>query len=319
MSLPRPDATITIDGRDLRAREAAVAAVHVELGLGGALDAATLVLSGLTPELDLGPGATIEISLDGGTGGEQVFTGAVSDVQHTPWGMVVAALTDAAVLCDVRLGRAYVSQTAGDVATDLVQAGGARPGTIDAPLDLPAYLVTERRSVWRTLQDLARLSGSVLRSQADGSVDFMPVRSGVADHRVRAGAELLAWRAGSAGSVAVPPAVVPSGAASEAGSSRWQMLLAEPDGGPPSDATLVPMAIRSRDAAQSVHAALDAAAKRREATGVVVTLGATAVRAGDLLDVTDLPHGPDRTWRVLEVHHVLDPAGLRSRLRLEAA
>jgi hypothetical protein len=52
---------------------------------------------------------------------------------------------------------------------------------------------------------------------------------------------------------------------------------------------------------------------------VATAVGGTAVRAGDLVELTDLPDGPDRTWHVLEAQHVLDAWGLRCRLRLEAA
>jgi hypothetical protein len=319
VTLSRPGAGITVDGQALSATESAVSEVLVELGLNGALDTATLVLASLSPVADVAPGASIEVALRVGDEETPVLTGTVIDSRRTPWGAVVVAQTEAAVLARARVGRAYVSQTAGDVVSDLISSGGCRPGTVDAPLDLPAYLVSERQSVWRALQDLARLTGSVVRSRADGAVDFAPPRSRPADHSLRAGAEMLSWAVGDAEPAGAVPAVVPSGAGSEAGSSRWQFLLAEPDNGPPGEPTIAPPSVRTRDAAQSVGDRLAASADRRAGVGVVTIVGGHAVRAGDLVDLTDLSAGPDRTWHVLDAQHLLDRWGLRSRLRLEAA
>lgn len=337
MTLPRPDANLTVDGQAFSAAESGLSELQVELGLNGALDTATLVLSSLSPVVAVAPGAAIEIGLVVGGDETPVLVGSVVDSRRTPWGAVVVAQTEAAVLARAHLGRAYLAQTAAEIATDLVTSGGARTGTIEAPLDLPSYSVSERRTVWRALQDLAQLSGSVLRSQADGTVDFAPPRAGPADHSLRAGAELLTWVVGSVDPAGAVPAVVPSGAGSEAGSSRWQFLLAEPDSGSPDGPTLVPMPVRTRDAAQSVHDRLAAAGARRRGAAAVTVVGGQAVRAGDLVDLEDLPGGEGArlaaqaagaaglagdggsAFHVLEAHHVLDGWGLRSRLRLEAA
>ena len=319
MSLRRPTVTVTVDGHTLDAAQAAIAELLVELGIGAALDRVTATLSAHSPLIDSASGAALTVAMGYGDDVDDVFTGVVTDTRRTPWGVVLDALTDACVLTTVRIGRAYLDQTAADVATDLIASGGARVGRIDAAVDLPVYHVDERRSAWRNLCDLARLTGSTLRSAADGSIDLTPPRTGVPDHRLRCGAELLGWGTGEAGSLPDAPAVAPSGAGSEAGATRWQLLLAEPDGGPPSRPTLVPSAIRTRDAARAVEDALAAARTRCARRGTLVAVGLPAVRGGDLVDVTDLPHGADAAWRVLDARHVLDRGGLRSRLLLEAA
>ena len=81
----------------------------------------------------------------------------------------------------------------------------------------------------------------------------------------------------------------------------------------------MPAAIRTRDAARNFADVLTKAATRRSATGWLISTGVPKIRAGDLVDVTELQHGPDATWRVLTARHCLDGGGLWSRIRLEAA
>lgn len=319
MSLVRPDANVVIDGRTLTAAEGAISEISVELGVDGAFDRVSLTLSSLSPVTDSIFGAALQVSMGNRGDLVDVFHGVVVEAQSTPSGLFVEALTDAVALGATRIGRAYIDQTAADIARDLISSGGVTAGTVEAPLELAAYHVDERRSAWRHLRELSRLSGCALRSNADGAVDFSPIRSGRADHVLRRGAELVSWQIGDAGAIGEAPDVVPSGAQSEAGSSRWQFLLAEPDGGAPSTPTVVPAAIRTRDAARNFADVLTKAATRRSATGWLISTGVPKIRAGDLVDVTELQHGPDATWRVLTARHCLDGGGLWSRIRLEAA
>lgn len=318
MSIVRPDAAVVIDGRRLSAAEGAVAELHVELGVDGGFDRVTLTLSRLSPVLDVRLDATVTVAMGDRDSLVDVFTGRVVAAWARPDGAVVEALADAVALADVRVGRAYLDQTAGDIARDLIASAGLRAGSIDAALDLPAYHVDERRTAWRHLRDLGRLCDAVVRSGADGSVDFVQHRARRADHRLRAGAELIAWQIGETGARRSMD-VVPSSAASEAGASRWQFLLAEPDGGAPGEPTVVVAPARTRDGARTMADAIAAAADRRGTGGWLMVTGSPAIRAGDLVEVAELPHGGERTWRVLDAQHRLDSLGLRSRFRVEAA
>ena len=314
MSITRPAVKLTVDGRELSGPEAATLIVLVELHTAALLDRVRLSVGPLSPLLDSAPGARLEVSAGDGDDLAPVFSGVLSAVWHSPWGTTLEALTKAAVLTRTRVGRSYVRQQASDIVADLLSAGSVDPGEVDAGIEMAAFHVDERRTVWQHLQTLATLTGRQTASAADGSVNFTPPKTGSADHGVRAAAELIQWSVGGREQGAAGPPTAAVSAAGEQGADAWHLLHHEPDGGA---AALLHPAIRDRNAAQAWGDGLTRAATRLAAGGSIVIVGDPTVRAGDLVDVQDLPRGAS-TYRVLAADHLLDAGGLRTRLRLEA-
>lgn len=320
MTLRRPTVQLSIDGRDLSGPEAAAVSVSVDLGLAPAHDRARIVLQALSPALDIAAGARLVVGLGGDTDSvETVFTGIVDSVQATTGGVQATAYAPSLALSRTRVAQAYLDQSAADVITDLLSQAGVDPGSIEADLKLAAYHVDERRSAWSHLCAIARLAGVAVSSAADGSVDVAPWSGSSTGHELRYGAELLAWTADRRADGEAAPAVVPTGAGSEAGADHWHILLKEPDGGPPAGATRVPGAVRDRDAATSVAESLAARARARTLGGWALVTGLAAVRPGDRVDLTGLPVGDDVSARVRDARHRLDRSGYTTRLLLEAA
>ncbi len=321
MSLVRPAVSLSVDGRELTAPEAAAASVVVELGRAPAHDRAVVILHPLSPVVDLAAGAQLVIGLGLDADHlETVFTGKVDQVAATgaaTWGGIQAvAYAPSIALSRTRVAQAYLGQSAADVIRDLLDQAGVDAGTITADLALAAYHVDERRPAWGHLCAVARLAGVEITSAPDGTVDAAAPTSGAPDHQLRHGAELLTWVAErrSAGEAAL--AVLPTGAGSEAGADRWHLLLKEPDGGAPDGPTLVPGAIRDRDAASTAAQALTALAIRRTLGGSALITGLPTVRPGQIVELTDLTIGDDVTARVLMVTHRLDRSGFTTRLAL---
>ena len=320
MSIQRPDAELTIDGRALSAAEAALESLRIDLSLGGSHDRFQCRLGLLSPFLDVEPGAEAEVKLGYGDDLEPVFAGTVSAVERAPWGLVVEGLAATAALSTTRVGRSYVGQSAADVVNDLVSSAGGTPGEVSASTTLAAYHVDERRSAWTHVRELARLTGSELSCAGDGSLNFRPVKTGSADHTLRHGADLVAWDVGPRGGAGPAISVVPFGAASEQGAEKWHILLREPEGSSPSGPVVVAAALRDRDAAQALTDALAARATRGAAAGSLLLVGDGSIRAGDLVELTDMPSGEDGVLRVVSVAHLLAPAtGFRTALAVEAA
>jgi hypothetical protein len=305
VSLGRPGAALTLDGDRLTAAEAALAALQVELGVGNAHDRFRAALGGISRFAGVAAGASAVVELGYGDDLETVLTGTVTSVERRPWGLVVEGLAATFSLSRTRLGRSYVSQTAGDIASDLVTSANGTAGEISSSLSLSAYHADERRSVWSHLCSLAQLAGCELSSEGDGSVNFRPPKSGSPDHTFRHGAELVAWDVGPRDTVQTDISVVPFGAASEQGSEKWHVVLREPDGGAPSDETLVPGALRDRDGAQTYEKALRDARTRRGSGGDVLVGGDAAVRAGDVLTLDDVPGAGSDPLRITAATHRL--------------
>jgi hypothetical protein len=305
MTIRRPDAALTLDGNRLTAAEAALAGLQVELAVGAGHDRFRATLGTLSPFVDVGAGASAVVELGYGDSLETVLTGTVTAVDRRPWGLVVEGLAATLSLSRTFLGRSYVSQSAADIVSDLVGGANGDVGEVSAPLQLAAYHVDERRSVWSHVCALAQLAGCELSADGAGAVNFRPPKSGAADHSFRHAAELVAWEVGPRDTTRTDVSVVPFGAASEQGSDRWHVLLREPDGGPPSDETLVSAALRDRDGAQTFEQAIRDARTRRATGGEVLVGGDATVRAGDVVTLDDLPGGDGSPLRVTAATHRL--------------
>ena len=315
MSLSRPRAVVTLDGRSLTSAEAAVARVRVVLGVGGAHDPAEVVVWPDSLLSAATPGSALAVALGEEGDEEDVWAGEVADVSSGPDGVVLDGLAGTVGLARERVSRTYLDQSVADVVRDL--AGSAPVDEVGGDLELPAYTVDDRRTVWAHLRELAELSGADLGSAPNGGLRFVPPRTGMADHTFRYGAELLAWIA-AAGSAVAAPAVAAHGAASEAGAEQWHWLRRSPAGS--GGALRVPAAVRTRDAAEAVAQALAARAARAAVRGRLRLRGTPEVRPGDLVDLSDLPSGDPGTLRVLRVEHVLDGrTGFITSLDVEGA
>jgi hypothetical protein len=318
MTLRRPAAALTFDGDRLTAAEAALAELQVELGVGRAHDRFRAALGALTRFSDVAAGASAVVELGYGDDLETVLTGTVTVVERRPWGLVVEGLAATFSLSRTHVGRSYLSQSASDIVSDLVDAAGGSVGEVSSSLQLAAYHADERRPVWSHVCGLARLAGCEVSAGGDGSVNFRPPKSGSPNHSYRHGAELVAWDVGPRDVTATDVSVVPFGAASEDGSDRWHVLLREPDGGPPNDETLVPGALRDRDGAQIFQQALADARTRRKTGGEALVGGDATLRAGDVVTLDDLPGGDGAPLRVTATTHTLGgDTGFWTLLRVE--
>jgi phage protein D len=315
MTLQRPAAKLTIDGRELTLAEAAVARCTVESNVLGQHDRATVVLGPLSPFLDTAAGAKAELAIGYGDDVETVLTGTVDRAGQVPWGTALELVSASAALDLVRPGRSYVQQTVGDIARDLLGEAGVDSGDVDSGPMLALYHIDERRSAWHHLRTLASLFGIELSSAGDGSVNLHAPRKGRADHTVRAGAELLGWTAGTRSALAAARPTGPFSAASEQGSDAWSLVHHEPGGS--GDHEILP-SIRDQDRATARDDAVAAARQRAGGFGRAGITGIAALRGGALVELD----GVDRaggTYRALAVTHRVDEDGFVSVLTVEAA
>jgi phage protein D len=315
VTLKRPAAELTVDGRTLTLAEAAITQCAVETTVLGQHDRATIVLGPLSPLLDTAAGAEAELAIGYGDETGTVLSGKVGRVGQLPWGTCLELLSASAALDRVRVGRAYVQQTVGDIARDLLGQGGVDAGEVDGGATLAVYHVHEGRSAWGHLRALASLHGSELSSKGDGAVNLHAPRKGSADHTLRAGAEFLGWVAGTNVERAEPRRTGPFSAASEQGSDAWSLVHHEPGGS--GDHAVLP-AIRDQDGASARDDALEAARGRAKGFARASIAGRAEIRAGALVEL----QGVDRaggTYRALAVTHRIDAGGFVSGLTLEAA
>lgn len=314
MSLSRPGARITLDGRELGADEAALLRLQVDLAVNGSHDHATLQLWPRSKFADAAAGAALSIQL-GESGSEQtVWTGEVSARRVTPQAVLLEGLAATVALSRNARSQSYLNQSVADIVRDL--AGAAKIDKAQGNLKLSAYHVDNRRPVWSHLRALARLVGADLGSAPDGSLRFMPAAGASSPLNLRHGAELLDWNLAAH---AAPQAadVAAYGSASESGAARWHWVAHDPVG-VGAATTRVPAALATRDAAQAVSEAAHKRAERATVSGELLILGAPGIRPGDAVEPTGLPGAALGVLRVRAVRHTFDAAsGFLTRLQVE--
>lgn len=315
MSLSRPNAVLTVGGQDYSAAEAALVRLKITLGLSGSHDAAELTLWPASKLKDAAAGDILEISLGEQDGEDAVFTGQVTEVLAGADALVVDGLAATVALSRARRSQTYVSQSVADIVKDL--ASDIDVDEVQGDLQLEAYSLDDRRTLWSHVLDLAALTGADVGCSADGGLRFAPFESGSADVSLRYGADVLAWHAGPRAAPTAPTAVA-SGAASDQGSEKWHWLTRDPANG--TAGARVVAAFRTRDAADQLNQALSDRAARAALRGQLFLVGRAGVRPGSRVEVTDLPTGDLGTLRVLSVEHVLDArSGFTTALTVESA
>jgi hypothetical protein len=337
VSIRVPVAAVTVDGTELSGPQAALIQLVVDVGMGGAHDRARLAVGWASPLADVAPGAEVEVALGYDDEPERVLTGDVDEVSRRAWGLLVDVLARPARLTGARVGRSFVDMSAGDIVRDLLGEAEVEAGQIDAGPTLAVFHVDERAHVWAHLSRLSGIAASDLSTGADGTLNFRlaPGAEGGAASLVgavtSAASSLLGLGGGrrygaeihdlavSAVAPTASPAVAPFGAASELGSDRWHVLVRDP-ATPTDGSVLIPAPLRDRDASARLEGALEAAS-RRGATGAWVTLtGDPTIRAGDTLQLTELPHGEDTSVRVVHVgHRFTRRSGFLTRIVAEGA
>jgi hypothetical protein len=317
MTLMRPRATVTLDGRTLSSAEAALVRAEVSLTVRGGHDAATLLVWPRSKLVSADPGSTLSIALGNAGEEEDVWTGEVTNVSAGQDGFVIDGLSATIALSRLRVTRVYVDQSVADIVNDL--ASDIDIDEVEGDTSLDGYAVDDRRPLWMQLQALAELTGAELGSSASGGLRFVLPRTGSADVTLRYGADVLSWSGGSAPK-RVPASVAAFGAASESGAEQWHWLLREPAAAGGDGPTRVVAALKTRDAAESMANELARRAKRAAVHARLVIVGNETLRPGDLIEVDDLPSGDLGTLRVLDVQHVLDGrTGFTTALTVEGA
>lgn len=337
MSLVRPSAIVTLDGRKLTSAEGAVLRICVRLGMGPAHDAVELFCwpSSKLAAGTVGSKATVAL---GPAGSEMdVWTGEVTCVRLTPDGVALEGLANSVALSRTFVSQSFISVSVADVVQQLASAAGVDVEDASGDTSLSAYAVDDRRSAWAHLNDLAHLVGADITVTEAGALKFVAPSSGAAgagglgaladaasvllgggSSGLRYGANLLEWRARTR-DVPVTSGVAAYGAASESGSEKWHWIRHDVDAAGTGAVRISP-AVRTRDGASALADALATRSKRAARRTNVTVVGDASLRPGQTIQIADIPGDAGGDLRIVAVDHTLDgDAGFLSRVTVEAA
>jgi phage protein D len=257
-----------------------------------------------------------------------VFWGWVQLVQRGIAGKRrIVATTGSGVFAAFRLDQGYEQQTAGAIVRDLAQRAGMDGAWADDGPELPYYVVDSRASAWEHVTRLAALAGFAAWSDADGYVNFKPLRAGAPVQTFTYGQDILELEAFQSPPSVGAVTVVGDGAAGSNGSDAWSWNLKDVapmkatagSGDPP---VLVQLgAIRSAEAASAAAEGIAANAKLGGTSARLLVPGAPKAAVGTTIAVASAPDDAlNGSWLVCGVRHRLVKArGYTTQLLLAKA
>jgi len=318
MTLARPRALMTLAGQRLSSAESGLVRLEASLAVTGAHDAVALCFWPSSKFAGAKTGDSLVVALGEEGSEEDVWSGEVSAARAEPDGIWIEGLAKTSALSRARRSQTYLSQSIADIVRDL--ASDVDQDQVSEDLELEAYSVDDRRSVWAHVLELAELCGAEVGASASGGLRFVPIESGSADLELRYGADVLGWSLGPVREQE-PPQVEASGSASDAGAERWYWLRRSPVGsGSAAGATRVVPAFRTRAAADRLARALSDRAARAAVKGRLSLVGRADLRPGQRVAVKGLPSGDPGTLRALSVEHCFDGSvGFTTTVLVEGA
>jgi hypothetical protein len=117
-------------------------------------------------------GDPVQLDLGDEDGLERVFTGSVAEIRPRLGGCQLFCVGSLLALIELRTSSFYQSQSAGDVARDLISQASLDSGQIDDGITLPRYAIERRLGAHTQLRRLAERLGFSLFSDRDGKVNF---------------------------------------------------------------------------------------------------------------------------------------------------
>lgn len=335
MTLLRPSAVVTLDGKRLTSAEGAVLRVRARLGMGPAHDEVECFCWPSSKLKSAAPGSTLAVAL-GGSGSEiDVFTGEITGVRLTPDGLALEGLANTIALSRTFVSQTFLDLSIADIVQQLASAASVDVDKVSGDTTLSAYAVDDRRSAWAYLNDLAQLVGADITVTEAGALKFVAPSASPAGSAVgaaagqaaslvggakglRYGANLVSWRATTLKEPETA-SVSAYGSGSESGSEKWHWIKRDPSAVGNGPARVI-AAISTRDGASAMSDAFAARASRAKRRITALVVGDASLRPGQTTTIADIPGDAGGDLKILTVEHTLDgDAGLLTRLTVEPA
>ena len=277
-------------------------------------------------EFDAAVGDPVTLSLDGGEGESDVFTGAVDAVRRDAATIEVTALNAGGTLAAYRPSATYEQATVATVIKALCGDVGVDTGDLEDGPALAFYAADASRTALEHVARVAGWAGALARVSRDDKLEATVVAGADPDLALRYGRELLDFDAtdvstriesfvvageSGAGSASTPEALRPK---------RDVFDGSRPVGPDAKNVWTFEPALRTASAAQTASAARTRVyrSSRRRAT-LRATL-VPALRPGTVVDVQDLPEGlAGGPFWAEGVSHRVSARGAITRARLWGA
>ncbi|GAB4373041.1 MAG: hypothetical protein Kow0042_16710 [Calditrichia bacterium] len=214
------------------------------------------------------------------------------------------------------ISKTYESKSAGDIVRDLAGEGSVRVASADSGIRFPAYVIDERKNLYRHMLDLAELCGFDLYANENDELVFKKFTSGNQIHLLDYGKDILELEIQET----LPPAgkVEVFGESPGGGQSpeAWAWLTKDFGGqkgtaGSGSQTMLVETPVlRSNEAARTTARAISTAITRNTRRGRLLIAGRPQVKLGDAVRLREVPNADlNGTYQVRSVTHRVSKQG----------
>jgi hypothetical protein len=318
-SLLAPSYALTI-GSNAYAEQAL--RIDVQLLAAPLLDHVSAQLPAALP-VDAAPGDAVALSLDGGEGASDVFTGVVSSIRRDGRTTTVTAVDAGGALAALRPAATFEQATIGTVIGELCSDAGVATGDVEDGQTLAFYVADPGRTALEHVARLAAWAGALAAVNAAGALDATVVSGAEPDVALRYGREVLALEGLEIAAPVERFVVAGEAAAGDAGQAESLRPTRDFFGGSRPDGP-------SRTAVWTWEPALRTAASAGTAGASLTRLYASSrnraelrawltpqLRPGKVLEVQDVPEGlPAGPYWLDRVAHSISPRGAVTQARL---
>jgi hypothetical protein len=140
---------------------------------------------------------TCSLAIDGGEGSETVFSGKITNIEHSPGGLILTMHNDGFTLSRYRPYCSLEGVTTGDVIAALCSDVNVPSDVSISPLSLALYAGEGRQTAAREIARLAALSGGRVSFSGDGTCTVWDPQSGTGQMALLYGREITDMKTGS--------------------------------------------------------------------------------------------------------------------------
>jgi phage protein D len=287
--------------------------LSVRAGVAPFVDDAELIVAAdsQAPPVATGDSGCLSVGFED-EGAQLIFTGAVESLVRGLHGRTrVRVANGAATLAALRINQSYEQRSAGEVVQDLAQQAGLQTDAVEDGVDLPLYVVDDRRSAWDHVFALARRCGHLAFFTPGGKLSFAPPQEGDPVQTLNYGDDIIALVTSEDVAVVDSVRIVGEGAAGSEGADAGSWLVKDPasvsasGGGGTRERLRSDRSLRSSDAVSAAAQGGALLAGLRATTGQLLTAGAPHITVGSTIAIAGAPQEAlNGNCIVSGVHHV---------------
>jgi hypothetical protein len=290
--------------------EQAVGAAAGALGIGGGSEESFSVQVRGNP---IKHGDTMSVELTAGDRTGKVITAEVQSIESSFGQTTIMASTGKRKLSGARINQTYENQSLDQIVKDLAGQAGISTGDIAAGSSYSYLVAHESRNLLKQIMELASRETMDVYFDAENKLTLRKFEKTSADHTFYYGIDILDLRVSNTQPSGDHVLVYGESPSSNQGSGTWHWLAKDLSsfrgevGQGVMTFAIEDVALRTKDAADSLAASKLGALKDQASRGKLKVMGNPELKLGDAIEIKNAPKPElNGLFKVTAVRHVLD-------------